>query len=162
MKKIFPKADTNLLNDPYFSKFNCWRYIDADCNCDFIVHPCTCLEGQSEELQQPVLRLYSYATFEGRGLFQEINNLSTGKYIYEVNLSVWKECFGTKHSGVYLKVISGGKEIAKTKHFSHPNQRFFNLRLPFELAVEQTVQVQLCLDGVGTVYVKNAKLRKSF
>ena len=158
MKKIFPKADTNLLNDPYFSKFNCWRYIDADCNCDFIVHPCTCLEGQSEELQQPVLRLYSYATFEGRGLFQEVESLEKGKYIYQVNLSVWKECFGTKRPGVYLRIFSNGKKIAETRHLARPRQNFFDFKIPFELDLDQKIQVQICLDGVGTIFVKSTAL----
>ncbi len=161
-KKTFKKRSANLLSDPHFSNCYDWKLINADCNSDFIVHECSSYEDQDEVLTRPVLRIYSYATFEGRGLFQEIDNLQKGRYVFEVELCIWKECFGTKFSGVYLRVVSDEQVVAETRHLRRPDRNVFYLKLPFELSETGAVQLQICVDGVGTVYAKSAKLQRYY
>lgn len=128
----------------------------ADSYSDFILQKCC--DAQAEA--PAVLRMYSYAALKGRGICREMKELSNGKYLFRAELRIESECYGVNDAGAYLRIISDGQVIAESEHVFNPTDKYFWMQLPVDLCIQGPIQFQICLDGVGTVYVKNVKLQK--
>lgn len=130
--------------------------VPADSYSDFVLQKYC----DMQEEPRTVLRMYSYAALKGRGVCKEMNELSNGKYLFRAELRIESECYGVNDAGAYLRIISDGQVIAESEHVFNPTDKYFWMQLPVDLRIQGPVQFQICLDGVGTVYVKDVKLQK--
>ena len=85
-----------------------------------------------------------------------------GQYTFSVYLCTVSGFRGNTTPGAYLRVTTtDGIVLAESEHICMPDSEYVRLCVPFTLAAAQSVQVQILMDGEGTVYASAAQLENN-
>ena len=96
------------------------------------------------------------------GVYQTVHNLPAGEYTFSCYLDASVPFKGEIAPGAYLRVVdASGAVLEESEHLSGFDTGFTRVILPFELTVEQSVQVQILMNGNGQVYVDAAQLENN-
>lgn len=149
----------NLLLNHNFNGLNNWY--EMGCNCgDFYIsnyayEPYT-------KFGKKLLRMQSYTADCGEnGVYQVTNTLPKGQYTFSAYMRVLSS-FSGENSGAYIRVTkTNGEVLAESEHIAKADSEFIRLIAPFELTSAQSVQVQIIVNGRGTVYADAAQLENN-
>ena len=96
------------------------------------------------------------------GIHQTTMTLPTGSYTFSAYIRVFYTFEGDNNPGVYLRVVdSSGNVLGVSERLTQADSEYIRLIVPFELTTSRSVDVQVLLDGIGTIYVDAAQLEKN-
>ena len=96
------------------------------------------------------------------GVYQTTSILSAGKYTFSTYVRVFSEFSGSHNAGAYIQVKGiNGKVLGVSEPISKCDSEYTRLIVPFELTNAQSVQVQILINGKGSVYVDAAQLENN-
>lgn len=150
----------NLLVGHNFESLDYWT--SMACNCENIAVRSYEYERYAK-YGKSVLHMQSYdALCTENGVYQTTNTLPAGEYTFSAYLRVLSTFSGAEHPGAYIRVTDVyGNVLAKSEHLSKYDTEYTRLIVPFTLGTAQSVQVQILMDGVGTVYADAAQLENN-
>ena len=150
----------NLLTDHNFESLSAWSEMPANCgnvyvnNYAYVPHT---------KFGKKMLRMRSYdADSTENGVYQTSIILPAGEYTFSVYLRVFSAFSGSATPGAYIRVTdTSGNVLAESEHLSVDDSEFTRLIAPFTLESAQSVQVQILMDGEGSVYADAAQLENN-
>ena len=156
----------NLLAGHDFSDLSYWSATDVNCECMYLDNDTAYTEAKTKvesKFGKYLMRMCSYAA-DGteNGVCQVTNSLPMGQYTFSVYLCTVSGFRGNTTPGAYLRVTTtDGIVLAESEHICMPDSEYVRLCVPFALAAAQSVQVQILMDGEGTVYASAAQLENN-
>ena len=151
---------SNLLSGHNFQNLNHWSEMDA--NCDDLYIRNYAYEPYTK-FGTKLLRMQSYN--EGcteNGVYQTTDMLLMGQYTFSAYLRVVSDFKGTENPGAYIRVTTtNGTVLAESERICKSDSEYVRLCAPFELTSDQSVVVQILVDGKGTVYADAAQLENN-
>lgn len=150
----------NLLIGHNFESLSYWS--EMGCNCGDLYFSNYAYEPYAK-FGKKVLRMQSYNTdCTENGMYQTTNTLPAGEYTFSAYLRVLSAFSGSVTPGAYIRVTTtDGTVLAESEHLSKYDSEFTRLIAPFTLTSAQSVQVQILLNGRGTVYADAAQLENN-
>lgn len=150
----------NLLVGHNFETLSSWS--EMSCNYDDL-HISNYLHESYSKFGKKLLRMQSNAgDCTENGVYQVTNTLPVGQYTFSAYLRVVSDFSGSNTPGAYLRITkTDGTVLAESEHISKCDTEYIRLIAPFELSNAQSVQVQILLNGKGTVYVDAAQLENN-
>ena len=149
----------NLLTGHNFENLTAWP--SMPCNCgdmyisDYAYEPYT-------KYGKKVLRMQSYQTGCGEnGVYQVSNTLPAGRYTFSAYLRVLSAFSGTDAGAFIRATDTSGNVLGVSERLAKYDSEYTRLIVPFEIASAQSVQVQILVNGKGTVYVDAAQLENN-
>ena len=109
-----------------------------------------------------VLRMQTYTADCGEnGVYQVTNTLPKGQYTLSAYMRVISSFVG-ENGGAYIRVTkTNGEVLAESEHIAKYDSEFIRLVAPFELEAAQSVQVQILVNGKGTVHADAVQLENN-
>ncbi len=150
----------NLLTGHNFESLNGWSEMPSNySNLDISIYE----NEASAKFGKSMLQMQSHASIcTENGIYQTTNSLRIGQYTFSAYLRVVSAFSGTAAPGAYIRVTAtDGTVLAESEHIRQSDSEYIRLCVPFKLTATQSVQVQILLDGTGTVYVDGAQLEKN-
>lgn len=149
----------NLLTGHNFESLTSWSEMPG--NCDNLYISNYAYETYAK-FGKKVLRMQSYNTAcSDNGVYQVTNALPAGQYAFSAYLRVLSTFSGTD-AGAFIRVSdTSGNVLGVSEHLTKYDSEYTRLIVPFELDVAQSVQVQIVVNGKGTVYVDAAQLENN-
>ncbi|MBR4031257.1 MAG: hypothetical protein IKJ07_00815, partial [Clostridia bacterium] len=149
----------NLLTGHNFESLTAWSEIPANCGDLYISN--YAYEPYAK-FGKKVLRMQSYNACCGEnGVYQVTNSLPAGQYTFSAYLRVLSTFSGTD-AGAFIRVTdTSGNVLGVSEHLVKYDSEYTRLIVPFELDAAQSVQVQIIVNGKGTVYVDAAQLENN-
>ena len=149
----------NLLTGHNFESLSAWTSMPGNCGDLYISN--YAYEPYAK-FGKKVLRMQSYqANCSENGVYQVSNTLPAGQYTFSAYLRVLSAFSGTD-AGAFIRVTdTAGNILGVSECLSKYDSEYTRLIVPFELASAQSVQVQLLVNGKGTVYVDAAQLENN-
>ena len=149
----------NLLTGHNFESLTAWSEMPANCGdlriTNYTYEPYA-------KFGKTVLRMQSYnADCTDNGVYQVTNSLPKGQYTFSAYLRVLSAFSGTD-AGAFIRVTdTSGNVLGVSEHLVKTDSEYTRLIVPFELATAQSVQVQILVNGKGTVYADAAQLENN-
>ena len=149
----------NLLTGHNFESLSAWSEMTANCGDLYISN--YAYETYAK-FGKKVLRMQSYNADCGEnGVYQVTNTLPKGQYTFSAYLRVLSAFSGTD-AGAFIRVTdTSGNVLGVSEHLVKYDSEYTRLIVPFELATAQSVQVQILVNGKGTVYADAAQLENN-
>ena len=149
----------NLLTEHNFESLTSWSEMPANCGDLYISN--YAYETYAK-FGKKVLRMQSYNADCGEnGVYQVTNTLPKGQYTFSAYLRVLSAFSGTD-AGAFIRVTdTAGNVLGVSEHLVKYDSEYTRLIVPFELATAQSVQVQILVNGKGTVYADAAQLENN-
>ena len=149
----------NLLTGHNFDSLSAWSEMPS--NCDDLRITNYAYETYAK-FGKKVLRVQSYNADCGEnGVYQVTNSLPAGQYTFSAYLRVLSAFSGTD-AGAFIRVTdTAGNILGVSEHLVKYDSEYTRLIVPFELATAQSVQVQILVNGKGTVYADAAQLENN-
>ena len=149
----------NLLTGHNFESLTSWSEMPANCGDLYISN--YAYETYAK-FGKKVLRMQSYNADCGEnGVYQVTNTLPKGQYTFSAYLRVLSAFSGTD-AGAFIRVTdTAGNVLGVSEHLVKYDSEYTRLIVPFELATAQSVQVQILVNGKGTVYADAAQLENN-
>ena len=150
----------NLLSGHNFESLTSWLEMPNNSN-DFSIGN---YENETYAVfGRKILRLQSYNTFcSNNGVYQLTNSLPKGQYTFSAYLRVLSSEFRGTDSGAFLRVTdTSGNVLGISERLNRYDSEYTRLILPFSLDSAQSVQIQIVVNGSGTVYVDAAQLENN-
>ena len=149
----------NLLADHSFESLAAWSEMPANCgelsikDYDYESHA---------KFGKKLLRMQSYnATCSENGVYQVTNTLPKGQYTFSAYLRVYSS-FSGSDAGAYIRVTdTAGNVLGISERLVKSDSEYTRLIVPFELEAAQSVQVQILVNGKGTLYADAAQLENN-
>ena len=109
-----------------------------------------------------VLRMQSdQAECSENGVYQVTNTLPAGQYTFSAYLRVLFAFSGTD-AGAFIRVVdTAGNVLGVSERLDKNDAKYTRLIVPFELDTAQSVQVQILVNGKGTIYADAAQLENN-
>ena len=150
----------NLLTDHNFESLSAWSEMPANCGNVYVNN--YAYEPHTK-FGKKMLRMRSYdADSTENGVYQTSIILPAGEYTFSVYLRVFSAFSGSATPGAYIRVTdTSGNVLAESEHLSADDSEFTRLIAPFTLESAQSVQVQILMDGEGSVYADAAQLENN-
>ncbi len=150
----------NLLAGHNFESLSSWSEMPSNCGDVYISNYANV---SYTKFGKKLLRMQSYnADCTENGMYQTSISLPAGEYTFSAYLRVLSAFSGSVTPGAYIRVTdTNGNILAESEHLSKYDSEFTRLIAPFTLAVAQSVQVQILMNGKGTVYVDAAQLENN-
>ena len=149
----------NLLTGHNFESLSAWPEMPANCGDLYISNYA---HETYAKFGKKVLRMQSYNADCGEnGVYQVTNTLPKGQYTFSAYLRVLSAFSGTD-AGAFIRVTNAaGNVLGVSEHLVKYDSEYTRLIVPFELAAAQCVQVQILVNGKGTVYADAAQLENN-
>ena len=149
----------NLLTGHNFESLTAWSEMPANCGDLYISN--YAYETYAK-FGKKVLRMQSYNADCGEnGVYQVTNTLPKGQYSFSAYLRVLSAFSGTD-AGAFIRVTdAAGNVLGVSEHLVKTDSEYTRLIVPFELDVAQSVQVQILVNGKGTIYADAAQLENN-
>ncbi len=150
----------NLLIGHSFESLDAWSEMSSNCGDVYISNYANV---SYTKFGKKLLRMQSYnADCTENGMYQTSISLPAGEYTFSAYLRVLSTFSGGATPGAYIRVTdTSGNILAESEHLSKYDSEFTRLIAPFTLAIAQSVQVQILMNGRGTVYVDAAQLENN-
>ena len=149
----------NLLQKHNFESFTGWSRMSANSGNVTVTNY---MNESNAKFGKKPLRMYSKnaALCEG-GVYQVTNSLPAGQYTFSAYLRVLS-AFSGKDAGAYIRVCDTcGNVLGVSERLSAKDSEYTRLIVPFTLDCEQSVEVQILVNGMGTVYADAAQLENN-
>ena len=149
----------NLLTGHNFESLAAWLEMPSNCGeltiSNYAYEPYT-------KFGKKVLRMQSYnADCTDNGVYQVTNTLPKGQYTFSAYLRVLSAFSGT-NAGAFIRVTdTSGNVLGVSEHLAKYDSEYTRLIVPFELDTAQSVQVQIVVNGKGTIYADAAQLENN-
>ena len=96
------------------------------------------------------------------GIYQTTTTLPEGSYTFSAYIRVFYTFEGDNNPGVYLRVVdSNGDVLGVSERLTQADSEYVRLIVPFDIELASVVNVQVLLDGIGTIYVDAAQLENN-
>ena len=117
----------------------------------------------STKFGKKLLRVQSQnADTVANGVYQESVMLPAGKYTFSIYCRVLSSFKGNGNIGGYIRVVGNdGTVLAVSEHLTKRDTIYTRLIAPFTIDADQKVNVQILLDGKGTIYADGAQLENN-
>lgn len=117
----------------------------------------------STKFGKKLLRVQSQnADTVANGVYQESVMLPAGKYTFSIYCRVLSSFKGDGNIGGYIRVVgTDGTVLAVSEHLTKRDTIYTRLIAPFTIDANQKVNVQILLDGKGTIYADGAQLENN-
>ena len=149
----------NLLTGHNFESLTSWSEMPANCGdlriTNYTYEPYA-------KFGKTVLRMQSYnANCGENGVYQVTNTLPKGQYTFSTYLRVLS-AFSGIDAGAFIRVTdTTGNVLGVSEHLVKYDSEYTRLIVPFELTTAQSVQVQILVNGKGTIYADAAQLENN-
>ena len=149
----------NLLTGHNFESLTAWSEMPGNCGDLYIGN--YAYETYAK-FGKKVLRMQSYnADCTENGVYQVTNTLPKGQYTFSAYLRVLSAFSGTD-AGAFIRVTdTGGNILGVSEHLTKYDSEYTRLIVPFGLDAAQSVQVQIIVNGKGTIYADAAQLENN-
>ena len=149
----------NLLTGHNFESLTAWSEMPGNCGDLYISN--YAYEPYAK-FGKKVLRMQSYnADCTDNGVYQVTNTLPKGQYAFSAYLRVLSAFSGTD-AGAFIRVTdTAGNVLGVSEHLVKTDSEYTRLIVPFELDAAQSVQVQIIVNGKGTLYADAAQLENN-
>ena len=149
----------NLLTDHNFESLSAWPSMPGNYG-DLNISDYT--NAIYAKFGNKALRIQSFqADCSENGVYQITNTLPAGQYTFSAYLHVTSAFSGT-NAGAFIRVTdTAGNILGVSELLSKYDSEYTRLIVPFELASAQSVQVQILVNGKGTVYADAAQLENN-
>ena len=149
----------NLLTGHNFESLNDWCSMSGNSSNYYISN--YAYENYTK-FGRKLLRMQSYNTDSiENGVYQITNTLPAGQYTFSAYLRIISAFSGTD-AGAFIRVIdSYGNVLGVSERLVKYDNDYTRLIVPFEIENEQCVQVQILVNGKGTVFVDAAQLENN-
>ena len=149
----------NLLTGHNFESLSAWSEMPGNCGDLYISN--YAYETYAK-FGKKVLRMQSYnADCTENGVYQVTNTLPKGQYTFSAYLRVLSAFSGTD-AGAFIRVTdTSGKVLGVSEHLTKYDSEYTRLIVPFGLDAAQSVQVQIVVNGKGTIYADAAQLENN-
>ena len=149
----------NLLTGHNFESLTDWSEMPGNCG-DLYISNYT--YEPYAKFGKKVLRMQSNkADCNDNGVYQVTNTLSKGQYTFSAYLRVLSTFSGTD-AGAFIRVTdTSGNVLGVSDHLTKYDSEYTRLIVPFELDTAQCVQVQIVVNGKGTIYADAAQLENN-
>ena len=149
----------NLLTGHNFESLSAWSEMPGNCGDIYISN--YAYEPYAK-FGKKVLRMQSYNADCGEnGVYQVTNSLPKGQYAFSTYLRVLSAFSGTD-AGAFIRVTdTSGNVLGVSEHLVKTDSEYTRLIVPFELDTAQSVQVQILVNGKGTIYADAAQLENN-
>ena len=150
----------NLLTGHSFQNLNSWSGMASNSSDLYInnyaYEPFT-------KFGKKLLHMESYtANCTENGVYQVTASLPVGEYTFSAYARVRDTFSGTENKGAYIRVATTeGTVLAESEHIFESDGEYIRLIAPFEIKTAQSVQVQLLVNGKGTVYFDAPQLENN-
>ena len=149
----------NLLIDHNFESLSAWSEMPGNCGDLYIGNYAYEIYAK---FGKKVLRMQSYnADCTENGVYQVTNTLPKGQYTFSAYLRVLSAFSGTD-AGAFIRVTdTEGNILGVSEHLTKYDSEYTRLIVPFGLDAAQSVQVQIIVNGKGTIYADAAQLENN-
>lgn len=149
----------NLLTGHNFESLTDWSEMPGNCG-DLYISNYT--YEPYAKFGKKVLRMQSNkADCNDNGVYQVTNTLSKGRYTFSAYLRVLSAFSGTD-AGAFIRVTdTSGNVLGVSEHLTKYDSEYTRLIVPFELDTAQCVQVQIVVNGKGTIFADAAQLENN-
>ena len=149
----------NLLTGHSFVDLDAWSEMPANCG-DF--QASSYAYEPYAKFGKKVLRMQSCgANCDENGVYQITNVLPAGQYTFSAYIRVISAFSGTD-AGAFIRVTdTSGNILGVSEHLVERDSEYTRLILPFELDSEQSVQVQILVNGKGVIFADAAQLENN-
>ncbi len=149
----------NLLVGHSFDNLNAWESMPN--NLEDLYAKSYAYESQAK-FGGKVLSVKSHQTdCSENGVYQTTSVLPAGEYTFSAYLRVTSTFSGTK-AGAFIRVTdTAGKVLGISEILSNKDSEYTRLIVPFKLETAQSVQVQILVNGEGSVYFDAAQLENN-
>ena len=149
----------NLLFDHGFDSLDNWYNIE--CNCGDIKISNYAYEPYAK-FGRKVLRIQSNnPDCAENGVFQVTETLPAGHYTFSLYMRAITNLTGY-NAGAYIRVTdTGNRTLAQSEQIIKADSEFIRLVAPFEISSDQSVKVQIMINGKGTIYADAAQLENN-
>ena len=149
----------NLLTGHNFESLSAWSEMPGNCGDLYISN--YAYEPYAK-FGKKVLRMQSYNADCGEnGVYQVTNSLPKGQYAFSTYLRVLSAFSGTDAGAFICVTDTSGNVLGVSEHLTKYDSEYTRLIVPFELDTAQSVQVQILVNGKGTVYADAAQLENN-
>ena len=150
----------NLLKNHNFDGLNYWTSMPNNCGELYISNYAN---ESYAKFGKKILRMQAYCNdCAENGVYQVTNILPIGQYAFSAYLRVLSAFSGTSTPGAYIRVTTtDGTVLAESEHITKYDTEYIRLVAPFELKMPQSVQVQILLDGRGTIHADAVQLENN-
>ncbi|MBR5223344.1 MAG: RHS repeat protein, partial [Clostridia bacterium] len=149
----------NLLVGHSFESLGAWP--SMACNCgDIYINNYT--DETAAKFGKKVLCIKTNTACVENGVYQVTNVLPAGEYTFSAYVKPITNITDAEQNGAYIRVTTtDGTVIGVSECISKKDSEFIRLVVPFELSTEQSVVVQLLVNGKGTVYFNAPQLENN-
>ena len=150
----------NLLADHSFQTLNSWPGMSNNSGNLYINNYA---DESYTKFGKKLLRMESYtADCTENGVYQVTCSLPVGEYTFSAYARIRNAFSGTENKGAYIRVATTeGTVLAESEHIFESDGEYIRLIAPFEIKTAQSVQVQLLVNGKGTVYFDAPQLENN-
>ena len=149
----------NLLTNHGFKKLTAWSAMPANAE-NFRIN---CFTSEySAKFGKNGLHMQSYqADSLENGVYQTTEPLPAGSYTFSLYLRVLSR-FSGNNAGAFIRVTdAAGNILGVSESLTEYDSEYTRLIVPFSLAEEQSVQVQILTNGKGALYADAAQLENN-
>ena len=149
----------NLLTNHSFESLSTWWEMPANCG---EIHKNNDVYLLYTKFGKKALYMYSRnKNAVERGVYQVTNTLPKGQYTFSAYLRVLSAFSGT-NAGAFIRVTdTAGNVLGVSERLTNADSEYTRLIVPFSLATSQSVQVQILVNGQGSLYADAAQLENN-
>ena len=149
----------NLLLNHSFNGLSSWSGLS--CNCGDIKISNYAYEPYAV-FGKKLLRMQSTSqSCTENGVYQVTNTLPKGEYTFSAYMRVLSSFTG-ENAGAFIRVTkTNGEILAQSERLTRADSEYLRLAAPFTLETAQSVNVQILVNGKGTVYTDAAQLENN-
>ena len=149
----------NLLTGHNLETLDAWTSMSGNCSDIYIK---SYAYEYYTKFGKKMLRMQSYnAEAAENGVYQVTNTLPKGRYTFSAYVRVLSTFSGTD-AGAFIRVTdNSGNVLGVSEQLVKSDSEYTRLIVPFNLDVAQSVQVQILVNGKGTIYADAAQLENN-
>ena len=149
----------NLLKNALFSSMECWRVIGEK---ELVFRLGTEAGPHGIPGRAARMRSFDVRNME-KGMCQYTKGLLPGTYLFSADVLPDTNIVGVmQRPGVYLQVTDrSGRVLCESRRLQVRQDKYVHLTCSFLIEQAKSVCVRILLDGIGTVYIRGPKLKRS-
>ena len=150
----------NLLRAHGFESLNAWLSMPG--NCEDLHIDNDVREAKAKYGTRLLHMISSNRDATENGVYQVTNSLPKGQYAFSVYVQAFPELTALASPCAYIRVTTtNGTVLSESERICEADGTFTRLFAPFELTAEQSVRVELLLDGKCEAYMDAAQLENN-
>ncbi|MBQ8407892.1 MAG: hypothetical protein IJY39_03420, partial [Clostridia bacterium] len=149
----------NLLTGHNFESLSAWSEMPRNCGDLYISN--YAYEPYAKFGKTVILMRSENTECAENGVYQVTNSLPKGQYTFSAYIRPTVSFSGTD-AGAFIRVTdTSGNVLGVSERLVKSDSEYTRLIVPFELATAQSVQVQILVNGKGTIYANAAQLENN-